>query len=263
MSAERPTADPGALPGDGRFGYRPALDGLRGLAVLAVISFHAWHGLVPGGWLGVDVFFVLSGFLITWLLVQERLRTGGLALTRFYARRALRLLPALAVALPMAVLVAWMFDPARLGATLSEALSSLFYVSNWTAAARADNGLTTGLLTPTWSLSIEEQFYLVWPFLLAALLWAGGRRAALYATLVVAGAIAIHRTTVTTLGHVSLGTDTRADALLIGSALALAWSLGLVRPGRVARRAGGDRRGAAVRPCALVRHGGGRLAPGG
>ena len=132
-------------------------------------------------------------------------------------------------------LVAWMFDPARLGATLG---SSLLYVSNWTAAAHADHGLTTGLLTPTWSLSIEEQFYLVWPFLLATLLHAGGRRAALSGTLVMAGAIAIHRTTVTTLGHASLGTDARADALLIGSALALAWSLGLVRPGRVARRLG-------------------------
>lgn len=221
-----------------RLGYRPALDGLRGFAVLAVITFHAWQGLRPAGWLGVDVFFVLSGFLITSLLVGEHQSTGAVSFGRFYARRALRLLPALAVALAMGIGLAAVFDASRLAATISEGVSSAFYVSNWVTGLHADQQAVTGLLTHTWSLSIEEQFYLAWPLMLCALMRIGGRRLALYLTLIAVAGIVIHRPMVSTIGHVSMWTDTRADALLIGSALALAFSLGLVRPGRAARLAG-------------------------
>lgn len=222
-----------------RLGYRPTLDGLRGLSVLAVIVFHAWPALLPAGWLGVDVFFVLSGFLITSLLIAEHESTGGVSFGRFYARRALRLLPALAVVLPVAVGLAAVFEPSLLGATISEALASVFYVSNWLLGLTSDQHVVAGLVGHTWSLSIEEQFYLLWPLVICTLMRIGGCRLALYLTLVVVACIDIHRPMLATSGHATLWTDARADTLLIGSALALASSLGLTRPGRVARVVGG------------------------
>jgi peptidoglycan/LPS O-acetylase OafA/YrhL len=123
---------------DFSLGYRPGLDGLRGVSVLAVMAYHV--GLIRGGYLGVDAFFVLSGFLITALLVEERRRTGMIHLGKFYARRALRLLPALVTMLAVGCLAAavlgWFFSagetPATLLVTLGRmSLITLFYVSNW------------------------------------------------------------------------------------------------------------------------------------
>jgi peptidoglycan/LPS O-acetylase OafA/YrhL len=196
-------------------GYRPALDGLRGVAILAVL---AWHVGIPGmegaGQAGVTLFFALSGFLITSILVEEHERAGRINFGRFYRRRAARLLPALVVLLAAASLMVLITRPAGGGIAI---LASLFYVANWAQASHID-------LFPvqhTWTLSIEEQFYVVWPLLLTALLLVR-RRWALYA--IVAGFVAS-----TALRYYFApwaedralwGTDTRADALLAGCAVA-------------------------------------------
>jgi peptidoglycan/LPS O-acetylase OafA/YrhL len=157
-------------------GHRPALDGLRGLAVLAVMLGHmsiigtgadlgnlraVSSHLLEGAYLGVDVFFALSGFLITALLIEEHLATGQIRLGAFYARRALRLLPALAVMLAACcAYAAWRVEPGKSRCILCGVLLSACWVANfyWWVP-----GLSLGMLTHTWSLSLEEQFYLVWP----------------------------------------------------------------------------------------------------
>src|SRR5687767_8090708 len=140
----------------GAFGYHSGLDGLRGVAILAVMTYHS--GLGRGGYLGVDVFFALSGFLITTLLLEEHAATGTIAFGRFYARRALRLLPALLVFLAvwLAVLYATLDAKFWVSVTLF-ALSVLFYVANWVGIWV----LPLGVYGHAWSLSIEEQFYVV------------------------------------------------------------------------------------------------------
>ena len=147
-------------------GYRPELDGLRGLAVLSVMVFHS--GLIAGGWLGVDVFFALSGFLITSLLLEEYARTGRINLRYFYMRRALRLLPALVtlVAVLAVVLLATTSREYRIYLVLYVA-AVLFYFANWVEPFGIPLAWGFG---HTWSLAIEEQFYVVWVamFLLVA-----------------------------------------------------------------------------------------------
>jgi peptidoglycan/LPS O-acetylase OafA/YrhL len=148
--------------------YLRALDGLRGLAILAVLAYHS--GLLPGGFVGVDLFFALSGFLITTLLLAERRRYGDLALRAFWARRALRLVPALVAAVALAVAVSrWIGMP--LEATWIAA--TLLYGSNLLIGYGHDYPI--GLLSHTWSLGMEEQFYLLWPPLVAlSLRWGIG-----------------------------------------------------------------------------------------
>lgn len=149
-------------------GYQPALDGLRGLAVLQVLLF---HGRVDGfrtGIVGVGVFFVLSGFLITTLIMTEIGNTGRFSLRNFYIRRVRRLLPAYVLALAFCS-IALFFVPGW--GTLRGALASVFYFTNWMLVLNPDKGL--GMLHHTWTLSIEEQFYLFWP---ALLLWIASRR---------------------------------------------------------------------------------------
>src|SRR3989442_13537110 len=159
------TATPPGSADPFRLGYRPALDGLRAVSVLAVMLHHS--GLLVGGWLGVDVFFALSGFLITTLLIEEHRRTGVIGLKRFYVRRALRLLPGL-LALVIVVGVITIADPASvdLAAILLRLAAVLFYVANW--AIMAGFGLYP--FAHTWSLAIEEQFYALWPLALLVLL---------------------------------------------------------------------------------------------
>ena len=169
-----PPGSPNGSPGGGSeqawdipsFGYVPALDGVRAFAVLAVVALHGGTHL-NGGFIGVDVFFVLSGFLITTLLLQEWRARGDFRLRAFYVRRARRLLPALALTLVgVTVLVAafaWYYDGGvRYGFAV---LSVIFYAGNWVAAFTVHQG-ALGPLTHTWSLAIEEQFYLLWPLLL-------------------------------------------------------------------------------------------------
>jgi peptidoglycan/LPS O-acetylase OafA/YrhL len=212
-----------------KLGKVPALDGVRGLAVLVVVLFHGWTGLVPGGWVGVDVFFVLSGFLITRILVEERSATGRIRLSRFYGRRALRLLPALLVLLIACSAFTLASPMSKLGqGTPHAVLATLGYYSNF-LFANQDN---MGLLTHTWSLSVEEQFYLIWPALLMALLLSRRNWVALAAC--GAGIIEVNMwRLVLVQGHAEVtriysGFDTRADALLMGCALALAMELGLL-----------------------------------
>ncbi|MFN8019481.1 MAG: acyltransferase [Acidimicrobiales bacterium] len=147
-----------------------ALDGLRGAAVLAVLAFHG--GYLDGGYLGVDLFFVLSGFLITSLLLDEAGRTGGVGLAEFWARRCRRLLPALfAVVVVVSIGSRWLADPLQWRAIRGDGLAALAYAANWHSILTGGGyGAGTGGRSPyehMWSLGIEEQFYLVWPLVVA------------------------------------------------------------------------------------------------
>jgi peptidoglycan/LPS O-acetylase OafA/YrhL len=220
----------------GPLGYRPELDGLRGVAVLSVMVFHS--GLLIGGWLGVDVFFALSGFLITTLLLEEHDSTGRIHFGRFYLRRALRLLPALVtlVAVLAVVLLATTSREYRIYLALYVA-AVLFYFANWVEPFGIPLAWGFG---HTWSLAIEEQFYLIWPITLAGLLRFVRRRAAI-AVIVVCGAVLAfaYRMVLARRGvsHIRLfeGSDTHADSLLIGCSLAFFTSWSLLRGGRISR----------------------------
>jgi peptidoglycan/LPS O-acetylase OafA/YrhL len=216
-----------------KFRHLPALDGLRGLALLGVMLFHA-GGLLTGGYLGVDLFFVLSGFLITSLLLAEHEATGRIALGAFWSRRARRLFPALLSLMPAIALYGRFLAPAaQLHALRADALATLAYVANWRAIVSHhsywDLFTSPSPLEHMWSLSIEEQFYLVWPLLVGGLLATplGRRRGAaptlLLAVLVLGLASVITTTLLYTpdsTSRVYLGTDTRAAGILAGAALA-------------------------------------------
>ncbi len=171
-------ADQGRGP---RFHHVPGLDGIRAFAVLAVIAFHSGFSWIPGGYYGVDAFFVLSGFLITSLLVTEWRGSGTVALGRFWARRARRLLPALFVLL-LAIGLVVVIWPTVLNTThlVPSALATTFYAANWYFVSQHANYFTAlsqpSPLLHTWSLAIEEQFYLVWPLVVLVVL-RGWRRA--------------------------------------------------------------------------------------
>ena len=221
--------------------YLPGLDGLRALAVGAVVAYHLDLGWAQGGLLGVGVFFTLSGYLITDLLLGQHEDTGRLQLADFWLRRARRLLPALFVML--AVVVAWvtLLDRSLLPAVRGAVGASAVYVTNWWLIAQHSSYFAQfGPPSPLghlWSLAVEEQFYLIWPWLLlAGLLCAGlrGRRRGpgadltlAAATLLLAAASAVTMALLYRPGYdptrVYDGTDTRAFALLIGAALAFVW----------------------------------------
>jgi len=158
--------------------YQPALDGLRAFAVAAVIAYHFGAGWAPGGFLGVDAFFVLSGFLITSLLLTEWGRNGRISLPGFWARRARRLLPALLVVLGAIALYAAVLAPAsQLDTLRGDGISSLFYFANWhfvlSGQSYFDLFSLPSPMRHLWSLAIEEQFYLVWPLVVLACLRVG------------------------------------------------------------------------------------------
>jgi peptidoglycan/LPS O-acetylase OafA/YrhL len=216
--------------------YMPGLDGLRAIAVLAVIAYHEQFGWAPGGLLGVGVFFTLSGFLITSILVSQWSAIGSIKLGDFWLHRARRLLPALFVML--AVVTAWvtLADRARLASLRGAVGAAVAYVSNWYIIAK-DQSYFARFAPPApldhlWSLAVEEQFYLLWPLLLiGGLLLLRWRHAAaawlvLPAGLAAAGS-AVAMVTLYQPGidptRVYEGTDTRAFGLLIGAVLALAW----------------------------------------
>ncbi len=217
--------------------YVPALDGLRGFAVLIVMYFHADARNLSGGFIGVDLFFVLSGFLITALLLQEYDRRGSVNLKHFYLRRALRLGPALLLMLAVFCLGSLLFlewEQAR--RHLGEALVALFYMANW---ARAFDFYPTDFLGHTWSLSIEEQFYLLWPLtLLLAIRFTHNRRQLAFAALALA-LLSWGLRSWYTWGDVSLmrtynGLDSRLDMLMLGCTLGILTASGLLaeRTGR-------------------------------
>ncbi|MFK3985108.1 SGNH hydrolase domain-containing protein [Micromonospora sp. NPDC050397] len=161
-------------------GFRADIEGLRGVAVLLVLLGHAGLPLLPGGFVGVDVFFVISGFLITGLLLGELRRTGRISLAHFYARRARRLLPAAGVVIVASLLLTYLFLPRiRWSDTIGDALASTLYAMNWRLAERSADYLRAdqapSILQHYWSLAVEEQFYLLWPLLLVAAVWLGWR----------------------------------------------------------------------------------------
>lgn len=147
------------------------LQGLRGVAVLLVVLYHAATPGLSGGYVGVDIFFVISGYLITGLLFQERQRTGTISFAQFYARRVRRLLPAASVTILVTLACSWfVYAPVEQRGIASSAFASTFYFSNIWFALASNNyfggGSESNPLLHTWSLAVEEQFYIVWPALL-------------------------------------------------------------------------------------------------
>jgi peptidoglycan/LPS O-acetylase OafA/YrhL len=230
-----------------RLSHIPALDGVRGIAVVGVLFFHAGH--LSGGFLGVDLFFTLSGFLITSLLIAEWREHGTIRLRAFWARRARRLLPALFIVLTLAALYAAVLaGDTELGRLRGDAFASLFYVSNWWQIGHRQSYwdiFTAGSpLAHMWSLAIEEQFYVVWPLLFFAVIKRAGRRAlpwlfATTAVLTAASAVAMawlhHAGSDPT--RVYEGSDTRAASILVGCLAAMLVAgrgAAVGRPARVA-----------------------------
>ena len=225
-----------------RKSFRPDVQGLRAVAVGLVLLYHAGIPLTPGGFVGVDVFFVISGFLITSLLVDEFERTGRISLAGFYARRAKRLLPAAAVVLAATVALTMAFVPrTRWGEIGGDIVASALYVVNWRLAERSVDYLAEDSeVSPVmhyWSLAVEEQFYLVWPILLLLVGWWARRRrrsqrgdassltAAMWIALAIVGlpslAWSVHLTAHSPESAFFV-TTTRMWELAIGAAMALA-----------------------------------------
>lgn len=194
------------------------LDGVRGAAVLAIVAFHAMSDRLPGGYVGVDLFFVLSGFLITRLLVTEIEEHGRLDLRGFYVRRALRLLPALllccAIAAPLYVLL----PVTERSQSLLGTLTAVTYASSAFAAMGTD----LGWMIHTWSLSVEEYFYLVWPVALAAIALRRHRIRIMAAVVALAIGYRLVAGIATdwTVQRISYAPDTRAEQLLVGAFVA-------------------------------------------
>lgn len=194
-----PPAAAGLRPGDGlrrRPAFRADIQALRALAVALVVLNHLWPTRLTGGYVGVDVFFVISGFLITSHLLKELLATGRIRLAAFYARRIRRLLPAAFLVLAVSVVAAMAWLPfSRWTATAYEVLASTLYAENWVLAAKSvDYSASTSSATVAqhyWSLSVEEQFYLLWPLLLLALFALAGRGAGPAKRVVLAGIAAV------------------------------------------------------------------------
>jgi peptidoglycan/LPS O-acetylase OafA/YrhL len=208
---------------------------LRGAAVAGVLLFHGGH--LAGGFLGVDAFFVLSGFLITSLLLVETGANGRIALGAFWARRARRLLPALALVLLAVALYAWLLArPPELATIRGDALATVGYFANWRAIASSRDYWALfrapSPLDHTWSLAIEEQFYLVWPLVIAFVTRRCELRIAARRVLVLSGAVALASLVSmfaiyapNNPSRVYFGTDTRAASILIGAALAAALAM--------------------------------------
>jgi peptidoglycan/LPS O-acetylase OafA/YrhL/lysophospholipase L1-like esterase len=224
------TTAPLSAPHRVRVAHLPALDGLRGLAVLGVLFFHA-EGALPGGYLGVDLFFVLSGYLITTILLAEHAASGRIDLGQFWVRRARRLFPALLSLMPAIALYArYVAKPDELGTLRGDALATLAYVANWRAVLSNKSYwelfAAPSPLEHTWSLAIEEQFYVVWPLLVVLVLGLlrRSRRALLVVSAVLmvlsAGAMVVLFDADDT-SRVYFGTDTRASAILAGAVLAV------------------------------------------
>lgn len=194
------------------------LDGLRALAVVAVFFHHVDGAALPGGYIGVEIFFVLSGYLITKILSAEYARAGSIGYVDFSVRRARRLVPALLVMLSFVLLYCIEFRPE---VALKETLPALFYVTNWVRAFQWYDPVLTG---HTWSLGMEEQFYLIWPVIVAAIIYVAPKRPHIVLIGMIAAAIAWRLHLFSTgqgLARVYNGIDAHADALLFGALLAL------------------------------------------
>ncbi len=217
----------------GGSGYRRDVDGLRAVAVVLVVAFHAGISWIPGGFIGVDVFFVISGFLITGLLVDELERTGALSLTGFYARRIRRLLPLSALVLvATAVACAVILPPLARASVGDDIRSAALWVSNWRFAAESTQYMASTDQSPVlhyWSLGVEEQFYVVWPLIILAVARTASVRAVPFrrrlgmalAVVFTASLLASVVLTSTAGPWAYFGLHTRAWELAAGAALAL------------------------------------------
>lgn len=236
--------------------YFAGLDGVRTLAVALVIAYHLGISQAQGGLLGVGVFFTLSGFLITSILLSGWQRNGHLGLKMFWIRRARRLLPAVVLVLLTSMVVVLMLDPSHIGKRAGQALAALFYVANWHTVAAGqsyfDRFAAPGPFDHLWSLSVEEQFYLCWPLLLAGIvaICRGSHKmaAAITAALAVTSFALLALLSSPGFDNTRAyeGTDTRAGGLLLGAALALVWRpSGSAQPASLRRRTLADVAGVA------------------
>lgn len=255
MNSWNPSAATPAQSPSGGFGrgpivpYVPGLDGLRALAVVSVIVYHANKQWLGGGFLGVEVFFVISGYLITLLLIAERERTGTVSFGQFWFRRARRLLPALFTMLVFLITYVAFFERDYLGNLRGDVVAGVAYVANWFQIWTGSSYTSASEFAPLrhlWSLAVEEQFYIVWPVVMFVLLKrVRGRAIAVLGGVFLLGAAAL--SVVTALVHVSgplddaaqqmslfghtvqrtdflyLGTVSRSSGLLLGAALATVW----------------------------------------
>jgi peptidoglycan/LPS O-acetylase OafA/YrhL len=224
------------VPQQGSGGFRPDIEGLRAVAVGLVVLFHAGVAFVPGGYVGVDVFFVLSGFLITGLLLAEVRKTGTVSLRSFWARRARRLLPMSALVLVVTAVAAYrILPPLDAGGISADVRAAALYFANWHFGIESTDYLAEGSSSPVlhyWSLAVEEQFYLVWPLLMLLVLRGirnardpmrlVTRRLAVALALVGGVSLFLSATTSATSAYAYYGLHTRAWELAAGAALALA-----------------------------------------
>lgn len=228
----RPRQETSAPLTPSRLGYLPGLDGLRALAVLAVLLYHADVLWLPGGFLGVEIFFVVSGYLITSLLLAEYRADHKINFKIFWQRRARRLLPALFAVLIAVLVYMVIWLPDEVAGIRADVLAAFTYITNWYLITAEKSYFETigrpSLLRHLWSLAVEEQFYLLWPLIFAFVLARLKTRGALLLLMLGATASALWMGWLyhpdTDPSRVYYGTDTRAAGLLIGAALAFVWS---------------------------------------
>ncbi len=216
-------------------GYEPSLDGIRAFSVIAVMLYHADIAWLPGGFLGVEVFFVVSGFLITSLLIEERESTRSIDLKQFWIRRARRLLPALVVMLSATAVYVAFFAKDSAPDFRRDVLPSLGYFSNWWQIYAVDTPYFAASSLPVlrhlWSLAVEEQWYLIWPLLFTVVFGAKWMRPRISGALLITCSAAIMFTTAlrfvqdneTRTNFLYLSTITRSSGLLLGAAVAMLW----------------------------------------
>ena len=217
-----------------RLPYSPALDGLRALAVIAVLIYHAGLHWLPGGFLGVEIFFTISGYLITSLLLSEWRETGRINLGQFWLRRGRRLLPALFLVIVCSLVFAVLFLPDEVAKLRADALASFAYVINWYLIFSQQSYFEAvgrpSLLRHLWSLAVEEQFYLIWPLIFVLTMTRFRKRTVLVgvavAALISMALMAVLYAPGGDPSRVYYGTDTRASGILIGVALAFIWTPG-------------------------------------
>ena len=216
--------------------YIPAIDGLRAIAVMAVIFYHLGFDWIPGGFLGVDLFFVISGYVITRLLLDSIERSGGLDLRAFYLARLRRLLPALIFMLVTTAIAVGIWAPDTIKRFLIDTPFALTGSMNWWLVGRhLDYFEAIGrpsLLQHTWSLAVEAQFYLVWPLILLLILKFFGKKRISIVALTIAAisgitlmlvSFSLDASNAASVSHVYFGTDTHSIGLFLGAALAVSW----------------------------------------
>ena len=216
--------------------YIPAIDGLRAIAVVAVILYHLGFDWIPGGFLGVDLFFVISGYVITRLLLDSIEISGGLNLGAFYLARLRRLLPALLFMIVTTAITVGIWAPDTMKRFLADTPFALTGTMNWWLVGRElDYFETIGrppLLQHTWSLAVEAQFYLIWPLILLLILkWFGKKRvavaslffAAISGITLLLVSLSLDANSASSVSHIYFGTDTHSIGLFLGAALAVSW----------------------------------------